>query len=408
MAGLYLGHQIPAYRAIIIAWGIEPFFFPFLDTDTVLSAVRCLREGVDVYVTNPCDFLKRQYDYSPAWMALTVFPMTLAWLPPIGLAVDLAFLASLLLLPAGRRWRDTAVIALGVISSASLFAVERGNNDLVLFVLAAGAAVLVCRSAGLRLVGYGLALLAGLLKYYPLALMAIAARERPLRLVVIAAASIAIVALFCILTWHDLSRALAIIPRGSAFGNMFGSITVGAGLASRRWSSDTAQAIRFAMSAAALAGGVILGLQPRAWPSLSRLSEQERSFLMVGALLILGCFFSAQNIGYRAVHLILVLPGLTALSAPGGRRLFRGAALAALALLWAEIWRNGAIRLGLHFSHHTYKIITYAAWGVRETLWWWLVTVLIAVVTTVLANSQAAAVSLAWLKGRRGDQPATT
>ena len=36
---------------------------PFVDIETVLSAVRCLGRGVDVFATNPCDPVRRVYDY---------------------------------------------------------------------------------------------------------------------------------------------------------------------------------------------------------------------------------------------------------------------------------------------------------------------------------------------------------
>ena len=47
--------------------------------------------------------------------------------------------------------------------------------------------------------------------------------------------------------------------------------------------------------------------------AIAGLGEGERAFLLAGALLVLGCFVAAQNIGYRAVHLLLVLPPLLAL-----------------------------------------------------------------------------------------------
>ena len=84
--------------------------------------------------------------------------MTEAWTTPAGLVVDLSFIASLLLLPAGRGIVATVLITIGVLSSAVAFGMERGNNDLVLFVLAAAAAALVCRRDSLRLLGYAAAL----------------------------------------------------------------------------------------------------------------------------------------------------------------------------------------------------------------------------------------------------------
>ena len=385
MAALYLG-AIALYRAIIIGWGIEPFAYPFVDTDTVLSAVRCLRAGVDVYVANPCDPLARVYDYSPLWMALAVLPVTRGWLVPVGLGIDLGFLASLLLLPAGRRWRDAVVIAAGVVSSATLFAVERGNNDLVLFALAAGAATLATRSAGWRMVAYVLALLAGLLKYYPMTVMAVALRERPARLVAIAVASIAATALFAALTWHDLTRALALIPTGSPFGVMFGAVTIPAGLAERGvLTGGQAAALRLAMTLACLLAGGWWGTRAALEAELARLDDRERTFLLVGALLVLGCFFTAQNIGYRAVHLLLVLPPLTALAATGR---WRAPSIVALALLWSEAWRAGSLALGAALGSPTFERLFWIRWLLREGLWWWLATLLVACVVALLRQAQ--------------------
>jgi hypothetical protein len=390
MALLYLAGAAKAYRAILKIWGIKPWPFAFLDTDTVLSAVRCLRGGVDVYVANPCDPLGRPFDYSPLWMALTAFPVTLPALPWFGLGVDAAFLATLALLPGGRRWGDTALITAGVLSTAAVFAVERGNNDLVLFVLAALAATAMLARPGWRIAGYGAALLAGLLKYYPMLLMALAVRERPARLFTLAAASVVLLGLFVALTWHDLVRALALVPTGSFFEDMFGAITVGGGLTQAlALPPASAGVIRWSMTLTALAIALEMGGRRPLARTLQRLTVRERSFLFAGSLLILGCFFTAQNIGYRAVHLILLLPALTALRREGS---FTFAALpfVALALLWAEFWRHGLLYFALPFGAGAQSGLGWAVWLAREALWWWLATVLLASVIALVINSEAA------------------
>lgn len=367
MAWLYVQGDLLLYRGLVRAWGVKVWAFPFLDTDTVLSAVRCLNRGVDAYVTNPCDVLGRQYDYSPMWMVLRVFPMTRAWLSPIGLLVDGVFLLSLLLLPPGRDARATALIVLGVFSSATVFALERGNNDLLLFALAAGGAALALRGPTLRLVGYALILLAGLLKYYPLAAMLSVCRERLPRFVAVALASIAITAAFVAITWHDLVRALAIIPIGSFSEDMFGSVIVAGRIADQAiHSSALKTVIRLSMTLGSFAAALFLSRRSALAVALDRLTPRERSFLMVGALMVAGCFFTAQNIGYRAVHLLLVLPSLLALARHPGHRLFQAAALSCLALLWSIWWR----------AIMPVPPISYLTWTLRETMWWFLVTVL--------------------------------
>ena len=61
-----LYREFPAgYDAILVAWGLAPFRFPFLDTHAVLSALDCARQGLDAYHHNPCDALTRAFNYSP-------------------------------------------------------------------------------------------------------------------------------------------------------------------------------------------------------------------------------------------------------------------------------------------------------------------------------------------------------
>lgn len=355
-------------------WRVDPYPFRFLDTDTVLSAVRCFNRGVDAYAVNPCDDLGRVYTYSPLWMrALTPFPVDQSWIVPAGLVVDIAFLACLFLLPPMRDWRMAILVTLGAISSASVFAVERGNNDLVLFALVACTAALAARRPALRTLGYAAALLAGLLKYYPLAVMAIALRERPGRFALTAAASLALTALFVALVWTDLWKAFANIPEGSWWHDMYGSETLGGGLAEfYGWPRWAETAIRIAMSLAALGLAARLAASARMDEAIAGLTRREWDFLLVGALITLGCFFTAQNIGYRAVHILLALPGLVAIGRVRGVA-FAGAPYVALALMWAMFWRDYGAAFAAMVTGGAERPAFFLLWLLREALWWWLI-----------------------------------
>ncbi len=384
MATLYIEGSRLIYKAILRNWGIEPFRFVFVDTDTVLSAVRCLREGVDVFVVNPCDPLGRLFDYSPLWLPLAKLPPSLTQLTSTGLLIDALFFASLLLLPVGASWRDAGLIALGVISTAAVFAVERANNDLVLFALVAAGATLVCRSRGLRMIGYAAVLLAGLLKYYPMAALLLAIREKPREFCLVVLLVCAGVALFLLTMGHDLVRALHLIPTGDWFADMFGSSTVSGGLFDG--SPRIQSALHIIMSVIALATALWLAWRPDVDYAVSGLDDLTKAFLLAGAMLSIGCFFTAQNIGYRAVHLLLTLPAmLTLANRGGGRRLLRYAPILFLLLLWAEGWRYLIERLDRIDGGRMFMLL---GWGLREALWWTVITLLIACVVALLRRSE--------------------
>ncbi len=382
-AALYLSPYRGAYMDLLWKWGIAPYSWPFLDTDTVLSALRCRRLGVDVFVENPCDPLGRVFDYSPLWLAGAVFPVTTAWIVPVGLTLDLAFIAALCLLPAPRGRLETGLVTFGAISTAVVFAMERGNNDLSIFILAVLAGTLLQYRSPLRFAGYGLMLLAGLLKYYPLLLLGLAVlRERRwATLAAIALAAIALCVAFLAHDGRDLLRALALIPHGSYFGGMFGAQTLPRGLGEiyhlPPWLPP---GLELALVAAAVAAAWRLSGGRAFTDSMAGLSENERVFLITGAIVTLSCFLTAQNIGYRQILLLLPLPGITALRrcapTPAWRRAFGWTVAAMLFLLWSEFVRRvlDFIRIRLEAHWPAIHVWELDMWLVRELAWWWVAT----------------------------------
>src|SRR5271169_2983146 len=65
MAGLWVSGAHSLYFSALRVLGVEPFSFPFLDTHDVLAAAECARQGIEVYLSNPCDALGRPLSYSP-------------------------------------------------------------------------------------------------------------------------------------------------------------------------------------------------------------------------------------------------------------------------------------------------------------------------------------------------------
>ena len=43
--------------------------------------------------------------------------------------------------------------------------------------------------------------------------------------------------------------------------------------------------------------------------AVTRLPDPEKTFLLIGAALIIGCFFAGSSSGYRGIHLLFTLPG---------------------------------------------------------------------------------------------------
>lgn len=397
--GFYAIGQGSLYRAVLEAWGIGPYDFPFLDTRGELSAIECWRMGIDVYVTNPCDALGWLFDYSPLLLWASVFDLGTSDTRAAGLMVDGLFLLSLAALPAPRGRPAMALMLLGVFSTMTVFALERANNDLLIFTLAALAGLFLSRVSSARFLAYPLIVTAALVKFYPAVLLALGLRERPRVFAVIAAASVAVLALFAAVYYAELRAALANVAEGKNFTDLFGAPNLPNGLATLFPTLPIRPgALRIVLYLAAASGAAVIAASPGLRVSCRRLPPPEAIFLEIGAWLTVGCFLAGQSIGYRGIILLFALPGLWSLAqAPGSgfqRVLFRTAIGLVLFLMWGEFFRHLVDNLAPAPG-------PFLFWLGRELAWWAVVTLLGGLLACFVVESETIRSLAATLAPRR-------
>ncbi|HEY1111450.1 MAG TPA: glycosyltransferase 87 family protein, partial [Opitutaceae bacterium] len=154
---------------------------PFLDLHGSLAAGELARSGGDPYAINPLDVSGRPHLYSRWWLVTGDLGLTRADAVWLGSGLLAAVLLATLLILRPATNRQIALSVLLLISPAWLLAANRANNDLVIFLLVAGALAAVRSTATLpRLAAAGLLALATILKYFPAvtALLLLEARSR--------------------------------------------------------------------------------------------------------------------------------------------------------------------------------------------------------------------------------------
>jgi hypothetical protein len=402
----------------IVGWITgKPGAHPFIDWEWLPSAVACWQRGVDVYVDNICygPVAHGRHGYSPLWLRMTFLPYGKVWLAPFGLGMAVLFLAALATLPPPRRAGGVWVTFLATFSSVTVFAIERGNVDLMLFVLVAAGVHCWLGSLRWRLVGYGLFILAGLLKFYPFVLLILALRERPRVLAGVCAATLAVLAAFGLAFRDELSRMSGNVASGPYFGDMFAAINLPDGLVAivvqvaREIGEPDAWVIRhqtlmsttglLTVTLAAILGATGLMRRYRLDTALAAMPRREAGFLVAGAALICACFFAGQNVGYRAILLLPVLPGLLwfgrSLPDRGGRILVMATCGAIVFVMQVLAIRQLIAPLGPG------SVTFFVHWLLHELAWWWVVTVLAAVLAGFISR-----ISIAWVLQRNGQLPA--
>ena len=320
---------MPLYARIMVWLIKEPFPHPFIDWEWISSAVRCWQRGVDVYIDNTCyqAFAHGRHNYSPLWLRMTFLPDGELWVQLFGLSFAVLFFIALATFPPPRRSGAFWVIFLATFSSLTAFALERANVDLIMFLLAVAGVNCWFGRLPSRLAGYGIFLVAGLLKFYPLVLLALALRERPRVFAGVCVAAF-ITLLGFGLTYHDeISRILANVPKGLPFDNLFAAAalpngivmmiavpTDGAAVLGSDAQGELGRVGLALLTSLSIFCATVIERRCGLKAALAAMPHREAGLLIAGAMLLSGCFFAGQNVGYRAIMVLPALPGLLFLS----------------------------------------------------------------------------------------------
>jgi hypothetical protein len=389
-----------AYEALLNVTAFQANPMPYNDLDAILRAAACAHQGVNVYAPSAC-MGGGVYNYSPFFLHLGPGPGPSARFT-LGLAVGALFLIAAALLPPARGAGALAVRAAALCSGAVIWALETANLDVVLFCLAVVGLWLVLAGRVLGFAGYALFALGGALKFYPAVLLALSLRERCGRFALIAASLAVAGVLFLMRYGQGAATALAMLPRAMPFHGVFGALDWPFGLVLLRFSpvltlEPSGPQYAWAMhqpgvalylviaSQLLLAAGLYAAYRLAASyeAPLAALPEAERLFLVAGALICAFCFFTAQNLDYRAIFLLLTLPALQVLPTSGWLR------AAILLLLWEGACRYALAVCGppLLGKFGVYPGIVF--WMLREYAWWFTIV-------------RLTAIAIAWLRASLG------
>ena len=402
------------------AWGYigVPHLVPeFLDFHALLSASDCHQLGIDVYRTNPCDATGRPMMYSKLWLYLGDLGLTREHNPVIGFSLGAVFLSVAASIANPKNTLELVVSTVVVLSPAVMLGVERGNNDLIVFLCIALAAVILGRSVEPRPLRFGGAFVmiwvAAFLKFYPIAGLAliIDRLRSPGQFVLFIALSLLAFTLFVVAQIDELLILVETAPaplRRWTFGARLFFVSLGLD----QFSRAGIPLMGF------LSAGLALGVGWRLRVAMHVVTPPDRSLFVASVALLVGCFFVTTNYDYRGVFFIGTLPTLFALWRGGCTdrfsRVFVAALLAGLVVvLWAEIFVDW-LALARGQPHATFLIADrhlYPAVRVPEHSITWLVLIGMSGLTLrILALSPlgrrvcAALTSLRAVKPALGDQ----
>jgi hypothetical protein len=397
----------------VLSYPVDGVFqYPFLDWIYVPAQIECWRQGIDVYAGAPCDPLHRPMDYSPLWLRLTFIPTSKDAVVWTALGLDVLFIASLGFLPRPRRGLEFVTMALATYSSATLLALERANTDLLSFVLAVAAGICLGRKPAYRPAAYCAIVLAGVLKFYPLVLLTVLLRERPAVCITLGLIISAFLGVLGFVYMSELARMFPNVPRWNYFEpDIWGAVRLpgGAGEILRtcarmlglrgEWVDGLGSAksvywiVWLVLLLTMLTSALLLARSLSIRSAFGALSDSQVNFLVMGAAITCGCFIAGQSIRYRAIVMLLALPGLLALARDGLSLVSRTAFTLAVVCLLLELWEPLLTRIaGDVFGFASVPAtwgpnFGYSFWLIEELACWSLATILMSVLFWFIQRS---------------------
>ncbi len=348
----------------------------YLDSYAVLAALDAARAGLSPHEPNPLDPLMRNHVYSDWWYALR----WLGWTRDANFIVGTTWVGAFALTAwqtvKSRNLRESAWLAILLLSPPVMLAINRANNDLVIFVLLAWCAVAAASTKWWRQVlALGALVLATGLKFYPVVAALAFLWVRPVRLMprwlclALAAAAAALANV-----WSQLSRGQFKVESSLH--------EIGAPLLGREWGwSDPTSQVIFLLTAVLVAAGLTAGRFTVGLATQGR--PGDRLPAAMGVIVLLACFLAGVSYAYRWIFVLWMALWLWRQAAgPAESTRVRWTIRVGLGLLFVCVWGDGALCFVVNALLPPMNVVQLDALQVTWRLWTqplhWLLMLLLA------------------------------
>lgn len=322
-------------------WKVPTEMPPFLDFRHIPGSAESFLRGFEPTIENPYDPRGRPFNYPMFWRLFFYSGITQDHAIWISIGMIVLFFISVFIFPRNLTIRGAFWILLVVFSPACMLLYERGNVDLIVFVLCVAIVLAGSYSAYLA----GMLLMAGIvIKLFPFFGVSVLLKESKTKFLGLFAACFGVLLLYVTLTWESVTASWTLTRRGRF-------ISYGSNVFFYRYEENFFHAlsswfahlqaerllkygpIALAVLLILIAG--ILGLRNQEPPSVS--TERNLAAFRMGASIYVGTFLLGNNWDYRWAFLILVIPQLLEWTHSSHAR-YRYIALLNLFAILASCW----------------------------------------------------------------------
>ena len=372
----------------------------FADLGAILNASDCDMRGFDVYTLNACTNVGGIHVYGRAWLLLNKIGIGPQHQHALGIAVDITFMVLSVWLVKPKSIVEFLICCLIFFSPAVSLALERSNNDLVIFIFIFISIALLARNSRLlRALGLVLIYFSAMLKIYPGILFFAALFVQKSRLkeaLVPIAITLLLASLWVATSFSEILLIKNIMPTPVGYYTTGGNQLFGyLGLGQSKFLSVIFVLI-IGIGSTYLSRRIHLSDLPARTSTISYIA------FVFGLFLLFFTYIVNTNYDYRWVFLIFILPYLfeTLRCAVRPSLTFRLTALSFLCgayLMWSEaLMGNHPFALkNLYIALHLGRFLIPLEWVQRclkEASAWVLFAILFSFIIKALGNRSQRAV----------------
>jgi hypothetical protein len=192
-------------------WKVPSWLPPFLDFRLIPGSAESFVHGYEPSVENPFDPTERIFNYPAFWRLFFYTGITQADTLWISVSMIVLFFISVFLFPEKLPVPGAIGTLLVLFSPASMLLYERGNVDLIVFVVCVMIVLASGYSAYLAAI---LIMFGGIMKLFPILGLSVLLRESKKKFLWLAAASTFVVTAYMIATWDSVQASWNLTMRG--------------------------------------------------------------------------------------------------------------------------------------------------------------------------------------------------
>lgn len=317
----------------------------FADLRVITSAYDSADLDYDPMVYNICDPWERPFNYPRIWMVFSIFGITQKHTSVIGVALAFIFYMCLAWLVIPRIKLKTSIIyIIAVLSPAVVLGVERGNTDLIIFIILALALLFLRRGRRVTdIVSCLLILLSSILKLFPIFAFSALLKEKRKSFLIFLGICVFVFLGYLVLTYDDLVIINKNTPKPTdlTYGNMI-IFDYWVDSIANLLSMDV-QSLKILTRAASLI--LSFAIIVLALSSYNRLKEDEIysvcnfiDALRIGSSIYVGTFLLGYNFNYRLIFLFFCIPQLIEWSKLKGNISLSGVAILLILIsMWSTV-----------------------------------------------------------------------